>query len=46
MGAAVGTYVNATFATLAESERRELARLLDKLGRCIVDAAGEEEAGR
>ena len=44
MGAAVGKYVEATFATLSERERRELARLLDKLGERIVAAADEQEA--
>jgi DNA-binding MarR family transcriptional regulator len=46
MGVAVGEYVNATFATLTERERRDLARLLDKLGARIseVAAAGCEPA--
>jgi DNA-binding MarR family transcriptional regulator len=39
MGAAVGEYVNATFATLTERERRDLARLLDKLGARISEVA-------
>jgi MarR family transcriptional regulator, organic hydroperoxide resistance regulator len=39
MGAAVGEYVNATFATLSERERRDLARLLDKLGARISEVA-------
>jgi DNA-binding MarR family transcriptional regulator len=51
MGEAVGEYVNATFATLSERERRDLARLLEKLGARIGEAAaatcepaaGEEE---
>lgn len=46
MGIAVGGYVNATFATLSEDERRELVRLLRKLGDGIVGAAGEREEGR
>ncbi len=54
MGAAVGDYVNATFATLSERERRDLARLLDKLGARISDvaaaacdpAATDKEPGR
>lgn len=36
MGAAVSEYVNATFATLSERERRDLARLLEKLGDSIT----------
>ena len=36
MGTAVGEYVNATFATLSERERRDLARLLEKLGDSIA----------
>lgn len=39
MGATVGEYVNATFATLSERERRDLARLLEKLGARISDVA-------
>lgn len=39
MGVAVGEYVNATFATLSEHERRELARLLEKLGARISEVA-------
>ena len=39
MGRAVSEYVNATFATLTEEERRELARLLDKLGASIAEVA-------
>jgi DNA-binding MarR family transcriptional regulator len=39
MGIAVGEYVNATFATLSERERRELARLLEKLGARISEVA-------
>jgi len=56
MGVAVGEYVNATFATLSERDRRDLARLLEKLGeRISAVAAGQascdpaadaEEAGR
>jgi DNA-binding MarR family transcriptional regulator len=56
MGVAVSEYVNATFATLSERDRRDLARLLDKLGARISEvaagqasgdaAAGDEEAGR
>lgn len=45
MGAAVGEYVNATFATLSERERRELARLLEKLGARIEHVAGDEPPG-
>ncbi len=36
MGAAVGEYVNATFATLSEGDRRDLTRLLEKLGDSIT----------
>jgi DNA-binding MarR family transcriptional regulator len=39
MGVAVGEYVNATFATLSERELRDLARLLEKLGARISEAA-------
>jgi DNA-binding MarR family transcriptional regulator len=54
MGAAVGEYVNATFATLSERERRDLARLLEKLSARISEvaaahceqAACDEEDGR
>jgi DNA-binding MarR family transcriptional regulator len=46
MGAAVGEYVNATFAALSEKERRELTRLLDKLADRIVRTAGDQEARR
>ena len=49
MGVAVGEYVNATFATLPEDDRRELARLLSKLGDSIERAAAAERpaaAGR
>jgi MarR family transcriptional regulator, organic hydroperoxide resistance regulator len=54
MGEAVGEYVNATFATLSERERRDLARLLEKLGARIGEvaaahcetAACDEEDGR
>jgi succinate dehydrogenase flavin-adding protein (antitoxin of CptAB toxin-antitoxin module) len=54
MGVAVSEYVNATFATLSERERRDLARLLEKLGARISEvaaahcepAAGDEEDGR
>jgi DNA-binding MarR family transcriptional regulator len=56
MGVAVSEYVNATFATLSERDRRDLARLLEKLGARISEvaaeqascdpAAGDEEAGR
>jgi DNA-binding MarR family transcriptional regulator len=54
MGAAVGEYVNATFAMLTERERRDLARLLDKLSARISEAAAaqceaaacDEEDGR
>jgi DNA-binding MarR family transcriptional regulator len=42
MGAAVGEYVNATFATLSERDRRDLARLLDKLGARISSVAAEQ----
>lgn len=55
MGVAVGEYVNATFAALSERDRRDLARLLEKLGERISEvAAGQasceqaagEETGR
>jgi MarR family transcriptional regulator, organic hydroperoxide resistance regulator len=49
MGTAVGEYVNATFATLTERERRDLARLLQKLGERISEVAAahcDEEDGR
>ncbi len=46
MAAAVGAYVNATFATLTEQERGELVRLLDKLRDSIARTAAEQEAGR
>jgi DNA-binding MarR family transcriptional regulator len=56
MSAAVSQYVRATFATLSERDRRDLARLLEKLGARISEvtamqassdqAAGDEEAGR
>lgn len=46
MGVAVGAYVNATFATLSERERRELVRLLDKLGGSIARASDDGEAAR
>ena len=54
MGAAVSEYVNATFATLTEGERRDLERLLEKLGARISEVAagscgpgaGDREAGR
>jgi DNA-binding MarR family transcriptional regulator len=39
MGAAVSEYVNATFSTLSERDRRDLARLLEKLGARIAEAA-------
>jgi DNA-binding MarR family transcriptional regulator len=39
MGAAVSDYVNATFATLSERDRRDLARLLERLGARISEAA-------
>jgi DNA-binding MarR family transcriptional regulator len=46
MGVAVGEYVNATFATLSERDRRDLARLLEKLGARISEvAAGQESCG-
>jgi len=45
MGAAVSEYVNATFATLSARERRDLARLLEKLGARIAAAAEGPEAG-
>lgn len=44
MGVAVGEYVNATFGTLSERDRRELARLLGTLGESIVRAAAVQEA--
>lgn len=37
---AVGDYVNATFGALTERDRRDLARLLDKLGANIAKEAG------
>ena len=43
MGRAVGEYVNATFATLSEGERREFVRLLEKLRESIARAGAEEE---
>lgn len=46
IGAAVGAYVNATFATLSADERRELTRLLGKLGDSIARAGATPEAGR
>jgi DNA-binding MarR family transcriptional regulator len=47
MSVAVGEYVNATFATLSERERRDLARLLEKLGaRISAAAAGQAACGR
>lgn len=44
MGVAVGEYVNATFGTLSEDERRELARLLHKLEDSIACAGQDPEA--
>lgn len=56
MSVAVGEYVSATFATLSARDRRDLARLLEKLGARISEVAtgqascdqeaGGEEAGR
>lgn len=46
MGRAVGEYVNATFATLPEDERRELVRLLEKLRDSIARTGAEQEDGR
>jgi hypothetical protein len=37
--------VNSTIATLPEADRRELARLLEKLGASIQLAAAVREAG-
>jgi DNA-binding MarR family transcriptional regulator len=49
MGVAMGEYVNATFATLSERDRRDLARLLDKLAegirRASADHARETQPG-
>jgi DNA-binding MarR family transcriptional regulator len=44
MWAAAGEYVEQTFGALPERERRELARLLEKLGDCLelVDDEPEE----
>ena len=44
MSAAVGEYVSATFATLSERDRRDLARLLEKLGARIAAAREEPSA--
>jgi DNA-binding MarR family transcriptional regulator len=44
MGVAVGEYVNATFATLSERDRRDLARLLEKLGARISEVATGQTA--
>ena len=45
MGVAVSEYVNATFATLSERDRRDLARLLEKLGARISEVAAAQAAG-
>jgi len=45
MNLAAADYVNSTIATLPEADRRELARLLDKLGASIKLAAAAREAG-
>jgi DNA-binding MarR family transcriptional regulator len=45
MNAAAADYVNATIATLTETDRRELARLLEELGASIQRAAAVREAG-
>ncbi len=45
MNLAAADYVNSTIATLPEADRRELARLLDKLGASIRQAAAVREAG-
>ena len=37
---AVGKYVNATFGALSERDRRDLSRLLDKLGADITKEGG------
>ena len=46
MGLAVGEYVNATFATLPEDERRELVRLLGKLRASIARTGAGQVEGR
>ena len=46
MGVAAAEYVNATIATLPEEDRRELARLLDKLGACITAASEKQQEAR
>ncbi len=45
MNLAAADYVNSTIATLPEADRRELARLLEKLGASIKLAAAAREAG-
>jgi len=44
-GIAAG-YINATIGTLAEDDRRELARLLEELGASIERAGGADAAGQ
>ncbi len=44
MHAAAGEYVERTFGTLTEAERRDLARLLEKLGDRIERAAAVRDA--
>jgi len=39
-------YINATIGTLAEDDRRELARLLEELGASIERAGGADAAGQ
>ena len=46
MHAAAGEYVELTFGALPERERRELARLLEKLGDRIEQVDGELEEPR
>ena len=41
MRAAAGAYTQCTFARLSEAERRELARLLDKLSDSIAEVAAD-----
>ena len=37
---AVGKYVNATFGALSEHDRRDLSRLLERLGEIIAKEGG------
>jgi DNA-binding MarR family transcriptional regulator len=46
MHAAAGEYVELTFGALSERERRDLARLLEKLGDRIESVAAEPEEPR